>query len=155
MLKILVAMDKNRLIGKEGRLPWHNKEDLKHFKETTLHQTILMGSTTFMNLPRKLHDRKILVITSNNDLRIDDENVKIVYNFFDVVKKYQHSDETLYVCGGALTYRYFLPYCDELIISYIDGEYEGDTYFPPFEQDFELKEEVNKETFVIRIYKKR
>ena len=100
MIKMVVAMDKNRLIGKNGQLPWHNKEDLRHFRNTTINQTILMGSKTFLNLPKKLLDRKILVLTRNRDLVIEDENVKIVHDINDIINKYKDSNEVLYILEG-------------------------------------------------------
>lgn len=155
MIKMVVAMDKNRLIGKNGQLPWHNKEDLRHFRNTTINQTILMGSKTFLNLPKKLLDRKILVLTRNRDLVIEDENVKIVHDINDIINKYKDSNEVLYICGGAKIYEEFFPYTDELIISLIEGDYVGDAYFPSFEESFTLIEEIQNETFILRRYQKR
>ena len=67
MISIIVATDDDLLIGKKDSsngMPWHNKEDLQHFKKTTLHQTILMGKTTYMAIGRPLPHRKTIVVTA-------------------------------------------------------------------------------------------
>ena len=73
MISIIVATDDDLLIGKKDSsngMPWHNKEDLQHFKKTTLHQTILMGKTTYMAIGRPLPHRKTIVVTRGE---LDDE----------------------------------------------------------------------------------
>ena len=83
MISIIVATDDDLLIGKKDSsngMPWHNKEDLQHFKKTTLHQTILMGKTTYMAIGRPLPHRKTIVVTRGE---LDDERVEVMeqYNF--------------------------------------------------------------------------
>ena len=76
MISIIVATDDDLLIGKKDSsngMPWHNKEDLQHFKKTTLHQTILMGKTTYMAIGRPLPHRKTIVVTRGE---LDDERVE-------------------------------------------------------------------------------
>ena len=135
MISIIVATDDDLLIGKKDSsngMPWHNKEDLQHFKKTTLHQTILMGKTTYMAIGRPLPHRKTIVVTRG-----------------------ELDDEDLFICGGASIYKQALPYVDELMISRIPGKHEGETYFPSFDEyNFQLEKETQMETFVLQIYKK-
>ena len=77
MISIIVATDDDLLIGKKDSsngMPWHNKEDLQHFKKTTLNQTILMGKTTYLAIGRPLPNRKTIVVTKSG---MDDERVEV------------------------------------------------------------------------------
>ena len=76
MIKLIMAMDKNRLIGKQGKLPWHVSGDLKHYKETTINHTILMGQVTFVNMPKLLPNRTYWILT--NDQAFIDEHPELI-----------------------------------------------------------------------------
>lgn len=156
MIKIIVAMDQHCLIGnKAGNMgmPWHNIEDLQHFKATTLHQTILMGRITYEVIGKPLPKRKTIVVTSSD---LTDENVVICHDLKRLLNKYQNQEETLYICGGASIYQQTIDYADELIISLIPGEYLGDSYFPRInEHQFECVATVEKKTFVLKRYRRK
>ena len=84
MISIIVATNDDLLIGKKDSsngMPWHNKEDLQHFKKTTLHQTILMGKTTYMAIGRPLPHRKTIVVTRGE---LDDERVEVRQRFKNI-----------------------------------------------------------------------
>ena len=155
MISIIVATDDDLLIGKKDSkngMPWHNKEDLQHFKKTTLNQTILMGKTTYLAIGRPLPNRKTIVVTKSG---MDDERVEVRNDLIEVIQEYKDKNEDLYITGGASIYKQALPYVDELIISRIPGKHAGETYFPSFEEyDFHLEKETQLETFVLQIYKK-
>ena len=155
MISIIVATDDDLLIGKKDSkngMPWHNKEDLQHFKKTTLNRTILMGKTTYLAIGRPLPNRKTIVVTKSG---MDVECVEVRNDLFVVIQDYKDKNEDLYITGGASIYKQALPYVDELIISRIPGKHTGETYFPSFEEyDFHLEKETQLETFVLQIYKK-
>ena len=155
MISIIVATDDDLLIGKKDSkngMPWHNKEDLQHFKKTTLNRTILMGKTTYLAIGRPLPNRKTIVVTKSG---MDDERVEVRNDLIEVIQEYKDKNEDLYISGGASIYKQALPYVDELIISRIPGKHRGETYFPSFEEyDFHLEKETQLETFVLQIYKK-
>ena len=155
MICIIVATDDDLLIGKKDSsngMPWHNKEDLQHFKKTTLHQTILMGKTTYMAIGRPLPHRKTLVVPGGD---LDDERVVGRHDLVETIQEYKNKKEDLFICGGASIYKQALPYVDELIISRIPGKHEGETYFPKFDDfDFKLVKQEQLETFTLQIYKK-
>ena len=154
MISIIGATDDDLLIGKKDSsngMPWHNKEDLQHFKKTTLHQTILMGKTTYMAIGRPLPHRKTIVVTRGE---LDDERVEVRHDLVETIQEYKNKKEDLFICGGASIYKQALPYVDELIISRIPGKHEGETYFPNFDEyNFQLEKETQMETFVLQIYK--
>ena len=154
MISIIVATDDDLLIGKKDSkngMPWHNKEDLQHFKQTTLNQTILMGKT-YLAIGRPLPNRKTIVVTKSG---LEDDRIEVRNDLIEVIQEYKDRKEDLYISGGASIYKQALPYVDELIISRIPGKHTGETYFPSFEEyNFQLEKETQMETFVLQIYKK-
>ncbi len=134
MINLIWAMDKNQLVGKGDRIPWHIKEDLLYYKAKTKDKTVIMGDTTYFSLKGYYKDKplpygKIYVATIDKGLIIDDKlnDVVMIYDINSFLASY--TDE-LWVCGGATIYKLALPYADYLYISYVKGEYEGDRYFP-------------------------
>lgn len=118
------AEDENGLIGKDNGLPWKKHEDLKHFKETTINKTIVMGSKTFEGLGKKtLPNRTTIILT--RDLNYE-ANGAIICNSIDEVLNSTNND--LYIVGGKEVYKSFSPYYTDLIKTEIKGTYEGDTY---------------------------
>lgn len=153
MISIIVAMDDDQLIGKQessNGMPWNNSEDLKHFKETTTHKTILMGSTTYKAIGRPLPNRKTIVVSFEP---FEDDRVEVRTSLEDVVNEYKEKNEDLFISGGASIYKQCLPLADQLLISRIPGKHEGETYFPDFSgYGFVLKETKPFETFELQIY---
>lgn len=118
------AEDENGLIGKDNGLPWKKPEDLKHFKETTINKTIVMGSKTFEGLEKKtLPNRTTIILT--RDLNYE-ANGAVICNSIDEVLNSTNDD--LYIVGGKEIYKSFSPYYTDLIKTEIKGTYEGDTY---------------------------
>lgn len=155
MISIIVAMDDDQLIGKKDSpngMPWNNKEDLKHFKETTLHKTILMGYTTYKAIGRPLPNRKTIVLAFEP---FEDERVEVRTSLEEVIQEYKDKKEDLYISGGASIYKQCLPLVDQLLISRIPGKHEGETYFPEFDgYGYVLKETRPFETFDLQIYQR-
>ena len=128
-LSMIVAMDDNRLIGKENGLPWHLPADLQYFKKTTTGKAILMGRKTFESLGRPLPNRRNIIITHNREYKA--EGCEVV-NSIDEALNLTQADEEVMVIGGASFYEQTLPMIDRLYITKVDGEHEGDAYFPLF-----------------------
>ncbi len=155
MISIIVAMDDEQLIGKKDSsngMPWVNKEDLKHFKETTTNKTILMGYTTYQAIGRPLPNRKTIVVSFEP---FDDERVEVRTSLEEVIQEYKEKGEDLYISGGASIYKQSLPLADQLLISRIPGTHIGETYFPDFDEyGFELVETKPFETFQLQTYRR-
>ncbi len=153
MNTIIVAYSKhNKVIGINNKIPWYIKEDFQHFKAYTMNKKIIMGKNTYFSIGKPLPNRKTIVACNDSDLTIQHEDVTIVKDLFEVLKKYQKSEEELVVCGGAMIYKLSLPYVDKLIISEVKKEYAGDTFFPSFEKEFDLISEEDREEFIIKTY---
>lgn len=142
--KAIAAMASNRVIGRSNRLPWHLPEELQHFRQTTLHQTLLTGRKTFESMgSRPLPQRTTYVLTHRAFSRDD---VHVITD----ISQIPATVETVWVCGGASIYAQLLPLCDELLLSVIFQTYDGNAFFPPFEHLFG-KEEIVKKTDTFEI----
>lgn len=150
MTKKIVAIwaeDRQHLIGREQGLPWSLPADLRHFKETTMGQVILMGRKTFDGMgQRVLPGRLSLILTRDRDYRIGKENVLVLHSVEEVLTWFKSQDKTLYITGGSEMFSAFAPYLDELVKTEIDGYFEGDAYFPS-DFDWSVFEEVSASVF--------
>ncbi len=134
MINLIWAMDKNQLVGKGDKIPWHIKEDLLYYKSKTNGKVVVMGDTTYYSLrtyykTKPLPYGKIYVATIDKNLVINDglNDIEMVY---DLVEFLENFKDELWVVGGRTIYKISLPYADNLYISFVQGEYEGDIYFP-------------------------
>ncbi len=130
-LSIVVAMDSNRLIGKDNELPWQLPADLAFFKKLTTGNTILMGRKTFDSIGRPLPNRRNIVITRNTDIEIT--GCEVVNSIEEALLLAQREAEVM-VIGGAKLYQQILPIADRLYITQIESEFDGDTYFPSYNE---------------------
>ena len=132
MKAIMVAMDKNGVIGNNNDLPWHYKEDLAYFKRMTLGKTVLMGRKTFESIQRRLGKplpkRHNVVLTRQNTLF---EGAEVIH---DIVEYLKTCRDNVFVIGGAQVFEAALPYVDYLYITHINATYKGDTYFPQYDK---------------------
>lgn len=132
----IVAMSSNRVIGRDGTLPWHFPEDLKFFKRTTLGHPILMGRTTFESIGRPLPGRQNIVLSRTMPPR---EGITVIRDVSEL-QNLCPADSTVFVIGGAQVYAELLPQCDGLYLTWIQQPYEGDTRLPAFEHLFTLQD---------------
>lgn len=135
-IKAIWAQDTRGIIGKNNYLPWHLPKDLKHFKEITLNQAVLMGRVTFEGMNKRLlPHRETLILTNQFDYQV--EGATVVTSVEDVLDWYENQDKTLYIVGGSQVYKLFEPYVDGLFVTQVQAEVDGDTYFP---KDFDFSE---------------
>ena len=128
-LSIIVAMAKNRAIGKNGDLIWHNSRDLKQFKKITTGHTVIMGYKTYLSLPNRkaLPNRRNIILSSR--LENAPEGFEIADSINKALEMVKDENE-VFVMGGGMVYEQFLPNADRLYLTRIDKEFEADTYFP-------------------------
>lgn len=125
-LTLVVAMDAQRGIGIDNRLPWHLPEDLAHFKRVTLGQPIIMGRKTFESIGRPLPGRRNIVVTRNPDWRHD--GVETAGSLDDAIALV--GDGAASIIGGAQIFAESLDVADRMIVTHIDKVYRCDTFFP-------------------------
>jgi dihydrofolate reductase len=130
----IAAMSRNRVIGVDGRIPWHISEDLKFFKRTTLGHIIVMGRKTYDSIGKPLPSRENWVVSREADIA----GVTVLRSFDAITEP--TDGRQLYIIGGAQLYTALLPRCTELLLTRINSEVEGDTFFPEFENTFDAGE---------------
>lgn len=144
-IAVVAAMSrKNRGLGHENRLLWHIPDDLKRFKELTAHHPIVMGRKTFESivaiLGKPLPGRPNIVVTRNPEF--DYTGVTVVGSLEEGLEKaYELDQEEIHIGGGAEIYAQALPFVDKLYVTYVNDEPEADTFFPAFEDQFEIAHE--------------
>lgn len=128
MIRMIVARAQNGVIGDEGGLPWHLPKDLAYFKEKTRGKTVVMGRKTFESIVRylgkPLPGRKSVVMTRNLDWSYKD--VRVIYDYEDAL-----SLGDIWIIGGSSIYEQFMPYADELYVTEVKADIDGDTILPP------------------------
>lgn len=125
-VSIVVAYGKNRVIGSNNRLPWHLPADLKHFKELTRGNTVIMGRKTFESIGRPLTNRRNIVVTRQKEMQIPD--VTTAESIEDAVSK-AASDE-IFIMGGEEIFRQSLHLAEKVFATEIRHTFEGDVFFP-------------------------
>ena len=180
-------MSLNRVIGADGKIPWHLPEDFKWFKKTTMGNVVVMGRRTFEGLGKPLPNRKNMILTRHPQRLIKkypeifgqyhewrggrylkqayqfrfsklgerQETEMLIFNSLDRLDPEEFPND-IFICGGAQIYEQALPRCSDLYLTMVKHEVEGDAHFPPFEDKFELVEELHDEPeFKILHYRHR
>ena len=128
MITLIVAMGKNREIGKENQLLWHLPKDLKRFKELTSGYPIIMGRKTYESIGKPLPNRTNIVISRKNDWF--EEGILIVGSIKEAVKFAKKIDEEVFVIGGGNIYEQTIDLADKLEVTLVDAVLDADTFFP-------------------------
>jgi dihydrofolate reductase len=131
-LTLVAAMGANRVIGRDGDMPWHFSEDLKHFKRTTIGGVMIMGRRTFDSIGRPLPGRRSIVITRSTEWSHD--GVEVAHSL-DEALTLAGSDAPVFVVGGGEIYAQALPLATRLVLTEIDDAPDGDTFFPDWSRD--------------------
>ena len=132
MTTIVVAMGRNREIGKENQLLWHLPKDLKHFKEITSNHPIIMGRKTYESIGKPLPNRTNIVISRKTDWF--EEGILIVGSIKEALKFAKKIDENIFIIGGGNIYEQTIDLADQLEITWVDATLEADTYFPKIDE---------------------
>ena len=153
MISLIFATDPNHLIGRDNDLPWNYPEDLKYFKNRTLHQTVLMGLATFhsiMSINGKPLPNRNLVVASLEEFSYP--GVTVIKDLISYLK--QPHEEEIFVIGGKTIYELSFPYADRLYITHIKKAYEGNVYLNFSLDDFHLISEDEHEDLIFAIYER-
>jgi dihydrofolate reductase len=132
-LTAVVAMTPDRVIGRAGTLPWHLPEDLAFFKRTTSGHPIVMGRKTYESIGRPLPKRRNIVLT--RDPNWSAEGVEVIHRP-EELEKLPGIEGQIFIIGGSEIYAAFLPVLDDLLVSHVFENHEGDTRLPEFETAF-------------------
>ena len=134
MIKIIVAVSNNNVIGKDNKLLWKQSHDLKRFKELTLNKKVIMGRKTYESIGKPLPNRENYILSRSKS---DIKGCKILNSIDDVMK----IEGEIFIIGGGEIYKKFINLADEILLTKVDCEVEGDTFFNFDENKFQLKSE--------------
>ena len=128
MISLIVAYDKNGVIGNGPDIPWHLPADFAYFKSVTQGSAVIMGRTTYESIGRPLPARQNIVVTRNNNYEAD--GVEVAHSVEDAIKRAESSE--VFIIGGTQIYRYALEnnLVQRAYVTHIDAEVEGDVLFP-------------------------
>lgn len=127
---LIAAAASNGVIGVNNALPWKLPSEMAYFTAQTLHKPVLMGRKTFESLRKPLRDRTNVILSRTMDKA--PEGCVLVRSLEEAIEKY--GGEELMVIGGADIYRQALPIADRILLTEIERDYEGDSYFPAFDR---------------------
>lgn len=130
-ISLIVAMSPTRVIGQQGKLPWHIPEDLKRFRIKTMGFPIVMGRKTFESIGRALPGRENWVLSSKPVDHADIRHATSLEGALDQIRKEGRYRE-VFIIGGSQVYSQAMPLCHRILITLVQSEVSGDVYFPEF-----------------------
>ncbi len=132
MISLIAALSRNRVIGKDGGLPWRLPEDAKHFRRTTLGKPVIMGRKTWESLDEPLDGRENIVVTHQEGYSAP--GCLVVHSVEAALQRAKDHEEVM-IAGGEAIYRECLPRAGRMYLTFVDAEVEGDAFFPEFARD--------------------
>ena len=133
-------MSLNRVIGAGSRIPWHLPEDFKWFKQMTTGQVVVMGRKTFESIGKPLPNRTTIVLSRSPQTISGVQTISTLSQLDPASPAL--AGRNIFICGGGEVFKHALPLCSDLYLTLVKRVVEGDTLFPPFEENFELVEEI-------------
>ena len=131
MIALIAAMARNRVIGKDGRIPWDLPQDRQYFRDLTMGQAVVMGRRTYEEIGRPLPGRLTIVVSSTGNYQ--GEQLVTVSSLAEAIAAAEGYD--VFIAGGTRLYAEALLLADCLYLTEIDADYEGDTLFPEFAEE--------------------
>lgn len=166
IISIIAAVGHNKVIGNKNSLPWNLPVDLEYFKKMSLGKPIVMGTKTFESIGRPLPSRFNIVLAQSADYSA--KGCQVAHSIPEAIGLAEKSDlgqksNELMVCGGRSVYEQFLPLADKMYLTFVEGDFEGDVYFPDYdleewqetERTFRLADEQNPYNLNFVVFEKR
>ena len=136
-LSIIVAHDKQRVIGYQNQLPWHLPNDLKHVKQLSTGHTLVMGRKTFESIGKPLPNRRNVVLTNNPSFK--HEGVDVIHS----IEEINDIPGQVFIFGGQTLFEAMIDKVDDMYITVVDGIFQGDTFFPTYTfEDWEVESSI-------------
>ncbi len=161
IISSLVAMTKNRVIGKDNEIPWYLPADFAYFKRTTIGHTVIMGKNTYISIGRPLPKRTNIVIT--RDPYFISSNCVVVHSITEALQYAHENGETeAFIIGGGQIFNQTLDLWDKLYLTEIEIELDGDIFFPDLDmnqwklvsEDPHTKDEKNEYDYNFKIFER-
>ena len=151
---IIAALSENGVIGRDNAIPWHYPADMKHFRRVTRGHAVVAGRKTYETFQaRPLPQRRNFVLTRNPAYSVA-EGVVVCTSLAEVLRRARGS-EKLFVLGGAQIYALALPLADEMILTHLPIEVEGDAYFPAWdESEWKIADQRSEGGLIFATYRR-
>ena len=153
-MTVIAAMADNRVIGNDNTMPWHVSEELRQFKRITTGGVLIMGRKTFESIGcRPLPNRPHVIVSR---LFPETAGIDVCRSFEAAFEKARSYGKPVFSAGGAEIYRQSIPLANRMYLSRIKGNYDGDTFFPDFdESEWRLAKEEERAEFTLYVYERR
>lgn len=158
-IKLIAALTDDRVIGNDGSIPWNIPGEQKHFRKETLESPVIMGRKTFENIVEKngepLEERLNIVLTNSENYPY--ENTVVARNKQAALEAAMDSvEDQVFVAGGETVYEQFIDEADEMVLTWIKQEHQGDSYFPDFTiSDWKTRAQAISDNYSIVNYERR
>ena len=153
MITIIAALTKNHIIGNENRLIWNIPDDMKNFKKITSGNVVIMGRKTYDSIGKPLPNRHNIVISRSQK---NIPGVDVCNTLADAIEKGKSYGKEIFIIGGASVYEQALPLADKMMLSWIKKEYEGDAFFPDFdEREWKIENGKTFDGFELVMYQRK
>ncbi|MFH1643077.1 MAG: dihydrofolate reductase [Patescibacteria group bacterium] len=166
IISIIAALGNNRIIGNGNSLPWDLPADMNHFRELTLGKPIIMGQKTFESIGKALPKRHNIVLTRDKELSI--AGCDMAYSLDHAIELAEKSEMgqksgEVMICGGASIYSQYLSRAEKMYLTFIEGDFKGDIFFPEFnyedwkeiERVLHKSDECNKYNYSFVIFERK
>jgi dihydrofolate reductase len=156
-ISIIAAMAKNRVIGRQGNIPWKIPGEQTLFKKITLGHTVIMGRRTYESIGRPLPGRLNIIVTRNRNYSA--AGCTVVHDLAGALNSCPQDEDEAFICGGGQLYHEALPMADRIYLTVIPKEIPGDTFFPEIlSTEFRIEESKTiqgVEPYRFHIYERR
>ena len=156
-ISIIAAVAANRVIGRQGKIPWKIPGEQKLFKKITSGHAVIMGRKTYESIGRPLLGRSNIIVTRNRNYLA--AGCSVVHDLPGALNSCPQDEDEAFICGGGQLYREALPLADRIYLTVIQKDIPGDTYFPDIPStEFRLKESrtiQGVESYSFQIYERR
>jgi len=142
-ISMIAAIGKNRELGKDNKLLWDIKDDMRRFRTLTTGHTLIMGRKTYHSIGRALPNRTNIVLSHDKKFRPDD--CLVVNTSQEAIRLAQEKEsEEVFIIGGGMVYKLFLPYATRLYLTIVQDSFEADTFFPDYSEFTKILYEEEK-----------
>ncbi len=149
---IIAALGANRVIGVDGTMPWWIPEEYQMFLDYIAGHSVIFGRKTYGYFSKELPAKHVFIVT-RQDVRYD--NAVACPSFEDAIQQAERHSKDIYIAGGGAIYEQALDVADKMYLSYIKGDYAGDTFFPEFDKSkWRVEQRVDYPGFEFVVYDK-
>ena len=140
-MTIIAALTRSHVIGIDDAMPWHIPEEYAHFLSVIKDKTVIMGRTSFASFGSTLTSSHTIVVSRRENIL---PNAIVIRSIKEAIEVAQSYGKEIYIAGGAEIYEQIMPFADRMLLSYINGEYVGNKFFPQIGHEWKVLQRENR-----------